>query len=86
MVGGVFEIPCGRGTHLGTIMSLYTQLSALFTPLPHGPISPPLYSGRLPPDGVTRVIRVTRYDPSGRLRYVALCVTERAGQHSALLA
>ena len=44
MVGGVFEIPCDRRIHLGTILSLYTQLSALFTPLPHDSISPPLYT------------------------------------------
>ena len=38
------EIPCGRGLHMGTVMSLWawarhrSQLRGLFTPPPHGPI------------------------------------------------
>ena len=44
--GCLVEIPCDRRIHLGTILSLYTQLSALFTPLPWGPFSPPLYEAK----------------------------------------
>ena len=42
MVGGVFEIPCDRRIHLGTILSLSWCIIHGFTPQPWECFSPPL--------------------------------------------